>query len=194
MSNRRNDEYGEILQVISEETKYFKQYEGKVLDTGDELNKGRVKISVPELGWFLPTESPWVDAEYFGRGCIVPKVDDWVVVYFIAGNVNRPRYRSRTSALTGSTPGSYTGPETVILYEDDTVVIMYDGEVVTVNAGSKKVRVKNDNQNLATLIGELMDDILALQTAGSPAAHVLAPASTSQFNALKTKFDSLLEV
>jgi hypothetical protein len=194
MSNRRNDEYGEILQVISEETKYFKQYEGKVLDTGDELNKGRVKISVPELGWFLPTESPWVDAEYFGRGCIVPKVDDWVVVYFIAGNVNRPRYRSRTSALTGSTPESYMGPETVILYEDDNVVIMYDGEVVTVNAGSRKVRVKNDNKNLATLIDELMDDILALQTAGSPAEHVLAPESTSKFNALKTKFDSLLEV
>jgi len=128
MSNRRNDEYGEILQIIADETRYVKEYEGKVLDTNDELKKGRVRISIPELGWMLPTESPWVDPEYFGRGCIVPKVDDWVVVYFIAGNMTRPRYRSRTAAITGSTPGSYTGVEKNVLFDDGTTVIVYDDE------------------------------------------------------------------
>ena len=39
MSNRRNDEYGEILQIIADETRYVKEYEGKVLDTNDELKK-----------------------------------------------------------------------------------------------------------------------------------------------------------
>ena len=160
----------------------MKEYEGKVLDTGDELNKGRVRISIPELGWMLPTESPWVDPEYFGRGCIVPKVDDWVVVYFIAGNMTRPRYRSRTAAIEGSTPGSYTGPETVILYEDDDVIIMYDGSVVTVDAGTRKVRVKNNDGNLFTIIKTYMEHVRDGRTFGSSTSHAWEPGVVANIN------------
>jgi hypothetical protein len=205
MSNRRNDEYGEILQVISEETKYFKQYEGKILDIGDELNKGRVKISVPELGWFLPTESPWVDAEYFGRGCIVPKVDDWVVVYFIAGNVNRPRYRSRTSALTGSTPGSYTGVNKKVLFDDSVTVIVYDDESKELSiSGPAKITIKGDaielngngkqfvtwselNTALTTLCGLLANHVHPSNGTPSPSlAGLSCDISAAKTTTLKT--------
>lgn len=143
--NRRDDEFGEILQVIADETRFFKQYEGKVLDTGDELTKGRVRIQIPELGWMLPTESPWVDPEYFGRGCIVPNVDDWVVVYFISGDMTRPRYRSRTSAIAGSTPESYTGVEKKVLFDDGTTVIVYDDDAKELSiTGPSKIIVSGD--------------------------------------------------
>lgn len=157
MSNRRDDEYGEMLQVIADETRYFKQYEGKVLDTGDELNKGRVRLQIPNLGWMLPTESPWVDPEYFGRGCIVPNVDDWVVVYFIAGDGTKPRYRSRTSAIEGSKPESYTGVNKKVLFDDSVTVIVYDDESKELSiTGPAKIIVNGDaielNGNDKTLV------------------------------------------
>lgn len=62
-----------------------------------------------------------------------------------------------------------------------------------INAGDKKLYFKNASQTLAALVVELMDDLLALKTAGSPANHVLDPSSTASFNALKTKFQALLE-
>lgn len=204
MSNRRNDEYGEILQIIADETRYMKEYEGKVLDTGDELNKGRVRISIPELGWMLPTESPWVDPEYFGRGCIVPKVDDWVVVYFIAGNMTRPRYRSRTSAITGSTPASYTGVEKNVLFDDGTTVIVYDDESKELSiTGPAKITVKGDaielngntkkfvthaelNTALQTFINTLMLHVHTSASPGSPTTPPTSPITLDISNSATT--------
>ncbi len=62
-----------------------------------------------------------------------------------------------------------------------------------INAGDKKLYFKNASQTLSALVIELMDDLLALKTAGSATNHVLDPSSTASFNALKTKFQSLLE-
>lgn len=191
--NLRGDEYGEIKDIIAREIRYLKTYTGKVLSTDDELKRGRVKLAIPELGWLTEDQSPWTEPEYPLRGCIVPDVGDWVTVFFLAGNPARPVYRSRTGEIKESWPTSYTGPEIKVLYEDADITILYDGSVITVDAGPKKVRVKNDKQNLATLIGELMDDLLNLQTAGSSTSHVLAPSSTSSFNTLKTKFTDILE-
>ena len=204
MSNRRNDEYGELLQVIADETRYMKEYEGKVLDTGDELNKGRVRIQIPELGWMLPTESPWVDPEYFGRGCIVPKVDDWVVVYFIAGNMTRPRYRSRTSAITGSTPGSYTGVEKNVLFDDGTTVIVYDdeskelsitgpakilvtGDAIELNGDSKKFVTHAElSTELQAFINTLMLHVHTSSAPGSPTTPPTSPITLDISNSATT--------
>lgn len=126
MPNRRGDEYGEILDILARETRFLKTYTGKVLSVDDELARGRVKLSIPELGWLTEDQSPWTEPEYPLRGCIVPDVGDWVTVFFLAGNPARPVYRSRTGEIKDSWPASYTGPEMRILYDDGTTVIMYN--------------------------------------------------------------------
>lgn len=204
MSNRRNDEYGELLQVIADETRYMKEYEGKVLDTGDELKKGRVRIQIPNLGWMLPTESPWVDPEYFGRGCIVPKVDDWVVVYFIAGDMTKPRYRSRTAAITGSTPASYTDVKDKVLFDDGTTVIVYDdsskelsitgpakiivsGDAIELNGNSKKFVTHAElNSALQTFITALNTHVHTSGGSGSPTTPPTTSMSIDISNAATT--------
>lgn len=180
--NRRDDEYGELLSVFTEETKYLKTYDGKVLETTDELEKGRVRIQVPELGWMIASECPWVDQEYPGRGCIVPNVDDWVVVYFIAGDVARPRYRSRTSAIEGGTPGSFDGVNKKVLFDDGETVIVYDDEEKQLSiTGPKKIIVTGDGIELngadykLVLHDKLVDILEIFMTALN--AHVHTSAS-----------------
>ena len=202
--NRRDDEFGEILQVIADETRYFKQYEGKVLDTGDELTKGRVRIQIPELGWMLPTESPWVDPEYFVRGCIVSKVVDWVGGYFIACDATRPRYRSRTSAIEGSTPESYTGVNDIILYDDGITVIKYDDDAKELSiSGPAKITVQGDvielngkdktfvthaelNSALQTFITTLMAHVHTSASPGSPTSVPTSPITLDISSAATT--------
>ena len=40
-----------IRKIIHKDTIYLRHWRGKVLDDQDSLNKGRVKVSIPELGW-----------------------------------------------------------------------------------------------------------------------------------------------
>jgi hypothetical protein len=143
--NVRGDEYGELIDVIAEQTRYYKTYPGKVLENTDDLSRGRVRISIPELGWFTATQSPWVDQEMPGRGCIVPDVGDWVAVYFYAGDPTRPVYRSRTGEVKGQVPESYTGPESKILYDDGETIIKYDSDAKELSiSGPAKVIVTGD--------------------------------------------------
>jgi hypothetical protein len=63
----------------------------------------------------------------------------------------------------------------------------------TIIESGSKVVVKNAAQSLAALVGELIDDLVGLQTIGPPPQHTVSPASIAKLNALKTKFDALLE-
>jgi phage gp45-like len=55
------------------------------------------------------------------------------------------------------------------------------------------ITAKNETQNLAALMTELLDKILAIQTVGPPPQHTLGPTSVTDFGALKTKFQQLLK-
>lgn len=147
--NRRGDEFGEIIDVVSDMIRYLKTYPGEVLDNQDELNRGRCKISIPMLGWISQTEAPWVEPEYIGEGALTPKVGATVSVYFIAGDSNRPVYRSKIGEFAGSVPKSYKNPDTRIIYDDGVVVIMYDSsrEAVSIT-GAKVIELNGDDKPL----------------------------------------------
>lgn len=159
--NRRGDEHGEVLEVFSEETRFLKTYIGEVLENEDELTRGRCRISVPDLGWNTPAESPWMEPEYFGRGAMTPAVGDFVAVYFIAGDSNRPIYRSRLGEAKDTAPASYEGPDSHILYEDEDVLIAYDSasKTVTIN-GAEKITLNGDARKFVT--HKELDDALQL--------------------------------
>lgn len=218
MSNRRNDELGEIIDIISKETKFHKTYLGKVLDVNDESSKGRVRIAIPELGWLTATESPWVDPEYPSRGVCTPDEGDWVSVFFLSGDAARPVYRSRIPVVNNVTPSTYEDHTTRVLYDDGTASVVYNtssGELdvtgiktisinndntieinesgIVINSNSNKITIKNSTTSLMTLIGDLLDYISSMSTFGSPAVHTVTAASKAQFTALKTEYESLLE-
>jgi hypothetical protein len=191
--NRRLDEFGEMLDVIAYATRFNKTYQGQILDNQDELKRGRCRISIPDLGWFKEVESPWVEPEYLGRGAIVPDVEETVAVYFMNGDAARPIYRSKTGEIKDTVPPSFTGPGTKILYEDDDITIMYDGETITVDAKEKKVCVKNAQETVYTLLGDLIDAVSNLTTYGSPVSHTVTAASQADLSALKTRFQALFK-
>lgn len=179
--NRRGDELGEVIDLIAQMTRFQKTYLGTVLDDQDELNRGRVKLSVPELGWFRPTESPWVDPEYDRAGHTTPKTGTLVAVYFMAGDAARPVYRGSTGEVKDSKPPSYTGPKDSVVFEDGDLVIKYDRESgkLTID-GAKEVDINGDSKTFVTH-AELDSAIQTFLTALNLHTHAVtsAPGTTA---------------
>jgi phage baseplate assembly protein gpV len=156
--NRRGDELGEVLDVVARATRFMRPYAGQVLDDADELGRGRARVSVPELGWFTATESPWMDPELPGYSAAVPPVGSWVVVRFLAGDPARPIYGARVGGLEGSEPGSLTGPSAVVLLDDGTARVTYDREsgalevsgVKSLTVDAESVAVNGDSKAFVT--------------------------------------------
>jgi phage gp45-like len=52
--------------------------------------------------------------------------------------------------------------------------------------------VENQTESLRAIVSDLIDEIVAIQTIGSPANHTVSPASQTNLNAIKTRAESLL--
>jgi len=87
--DRTRDELGIIRWIIEQETVYLRHYIGQVFSNDDSEKKGRVLVNVPELGWFTQAEAAWCWPRQL-HGLTVPIPGEWVEVYFINGNRNRP--------------------------------------------------------------------------------------------------------
>jgi len=72
---------------------------------------------------------------------------------------------------------------------------MDDAAAITckiVMKGDGHIVIKNDEEDLKTLIGDLINELIALKTAGSPASHTVDPGSVANLNQIKMRFDALL--
>jgi hypothetical protein len=78
------------------------------------------------------------------------------------------------------------------IYVDGKIIIKNNNGKIELNADGTST-VKSSSQSLATLIGELIDDIVGMSTFGPPPKHAVFPVDVTKFNALKTKFQSLLK-
>lgn len=159
-----NDIYGEILKIIIDETMYLRHYIGEIVDIKDELNKGRVKVTLPELGLDTPDLGLWCNPRQ-GSSLIVPKVGQWAEVYFINGNRMNPVYLYPTSEIKDNTLKNYTGDtKEKILFEDsdskannikykqsDKEIIIFDGEDYAVKYNELKTIVEELQNDLTTL-------------------------------------------
>jgi len=71
--------------------------------------------------------------------------------------------------------------------------LIKSNQTVTLSTGTKKLTINNQIEDFAKLIFDLMDEIIAIQTVGSPPQHVLSPDSIAAFTAIKVRMGLLLE-
>lgn len=175
---------GAIEQIVREETRYLRHYFGTVLRNDDELGRGRVLVSVPELGWNTEDQGAWCFPRQI-HALSVPAVDEIVEVYFMAGDVNRPVYLGLPADFAGNLPPSYVDPTTHVIFEDpeESTLIRWDGSnldlgksdhleaarqtdtvevtipigtvIIAVSGGSGSPAVGTPNPNPITLTGEI---------------------------------------
>ena len=107
---------GAIVEVIREEVKYLRHYLGEVGDVDDPDKEGKVKCKIPELErktndvglWCYPRDKAAI---------VTPKVGDFVEVYFMLGDRDRPVYMGMAQEITGNRPKAHTGPTKQVLFQ-----------------------------------------------------------------------------
>ena len=118
------NEYEALREIIARATRYDRTYMAKVLIDLDPEGKGRVQITIPDLGILTPTEGVWADVEMPIGVNVSPKAGDWVAVYFLGGDPSKPCVRGRTSIIKDNLPKNANRKQ--VFYEDDNTKIYYD--------------------------------------------------------------------
>jgi hypothetical protein len=147
--------YDEIRFIVREETIYLRHYIAQIVDVNDIMNRGRVKVVIPELGFDTPDKGTWCFPRQ-GRSLIVPSVGEWVEVYFLSGNNSRPVYLFPISEIPDMIPPKYTGETTKsVLFQDkqnNTDNILYDQlqKILTIFEGTEPFVLGNQIQTFLT--------------------------------------------
>jgi hypothetical protein len=106
--DKQYDLYGIISEVVRKETRFLRHYIAKVVDNNDLTLTGRVKVVIDELGFDTPDKAIWCYSRD-KNSMSVPVLNDYVEVYFMNGDINRPVYMGVINELTGMVPKNYTG-------------------------------------------------------------------------------------
>jgi hypothetical protein len=115
--DQERDLLGLIRDVIYQETRWNKHYLAQVFDNNDPISKGRVNITIPELGFDRPDQALWAYPRQ-GNSMNVPNIGDWVEVYFLSADPNRPVYLHLASEMLLMIPTSYGGvPSSRVIFE-----------------------------------------------------------------------------
>ena len=118
---------------------------GEVLNVDDEETRGRIQVSVPNLGRVTQDKAIYaypIDV----HALRVPRVGDRVMLMFVAGRPSQAIYLGQARWLDESPPSTYEGPDTVVLYEDP------DGGLsVMFDVASGTLNIKDGHGNTITL-------------------------------------------
>lgn len=176
MADKTNSLHGQICDIILEETLYLRHYIGQVLSQSDELNIGMVQVAIPELGWDTADTASWCYPRQSHR-MSVPEIGEWVEVYFMNGDRNRPVYLEaccelKTDDNRYSVPKKYPGnPRFRVIYQspfsgagiwldDDQKTFTLDADNIVLGEGGTEPFV------LGTLLNSYLSNLVtALNTA-----------------------------
>lgn len=143
-----------IEKIIKENTKYLRTYTGKVIELDDSTDSeksdklGRVKCKVYELGWTKDDYAVWCYPN--DKNCLLsPKVDDFVKVKFMNGDINRPYYTGIITELEDMLPSCYGDHRDQVLFEstDERLYIKYneeDKEYILEDDDGNKIVINED--------------------------------------------------
>lgn len=125
-----NDLYYMIKDIIKEETLYLRHYIGQVVNNIDPLRKGRLFVTIPDLGLILPSTAIWCFPRQ-GSGMSIPAIGSYIEIYFINGDRTKPVYLYPASEIADNIPVKYDGnPTTNVIWEDANIPannIKFDG-------------------------------------------------------------------
>lgn len=118
-TDRPRDELGILTALIYRETRYLRHYIGEVCQNDDPMNRGRVKVKVYELGWETEDVAAWCEPRQL-HAMSVPLVGEWVEVYFMVGDMNRPVYLGQAPEILASrnTPSKFTDRKKHVVFEN----------------------------------------------------------------------------
>lgn len=98
--------HGLICKLIYDQTIYLRHWMGKVTDAVDPLNRGRVKATIPELGFMADSDAVWCSPRQ-GYSLAPPARDEWVEIYFMGGDAKKPVYLIGFGEIEGNKPEAY---------------------------------------------------------------------------------------
>ena len=134
-----------IVDTIAFETRYLRHYIGKVTNNSDPLNKGRVLVQVPQLGWTHDAIAAWCRPRD-KHSMVVPAIDEQVEVYFVDGDRSRPVYSGIASEMKDQLPKAFDGKATtVVLWQDPGT-----GDAIVYDASVPEIRILGKGDNLVT--------------------------------------------
>lgn len=112
------DELSKMIQKLIKETiKFNVPRIGKVTQVIDPMNKGRVKIQIPSLGWTTDETAAWAFPNQV-NGLVIPRVGDFVIVNFVDGNMDLPIYSGVAMNMKDMLPANYDpAGNSQIIYE-----------------------------------------------------------------------------
>lgn len=144
----------EIIKIVDKKTMWLRHYTGQVVDVTDSLNKGRVKVIVPdlaldELGGATPEKGFWCWPRD-KHSISVPAVKDWVEVYFWNGDRDKAVYLGIANEIQGMLPKAFDGfPTTHVIFEDpdDSIRVVYDKlqNLLMIGRASLKAAARKDD-------------------------------------------------
>lgn len=175
---------GLLAMVIHEETQFMKHYLGLVADNKDELGRGRVLVTIPELGFDTAAQGLWCWPRQ-ADSLSVPEPDSYVEVYFMGGHPDRPVYLSYTSEMLGSELSLHNKvPESRVIFESPKTKegIHYDDKTkkLVIKGGDEPLVLGNKIvTSLNTLITELKAHVHPYVDTPVGASNTSAPAPGS---------------
>lgn len=117
-------------------------------------------------------------------------LDNWLT----SGKVTTPgirRFFDLSDAI--AIPGLQSFKNHSLIENNNDVVLRTKDRDVQIDTTTKKITINNNIEDLAKLMSDLLDEIIAIQTVGSPPQHFLSPTSIANFTVIKTRMSQLLK-
>ena len=146
-----------ITEIVLKETLWLKHYNGKVVNVIDPLKKGRVLVTIAELGYNTPAVGFWCSARFL-NSLYIPKIGDWLDVGFISGSRDKPVYYGKANEMDEQIPKNYKGiPGGQIIFEDpkNKIHIKFDASTNALEIGNSDFeKAARDNDAVKSTIVE----------------------------------------
>jgi hypothetical protein len=158
--NEYDDLKNMIAMIVRKEIMYAVPRLGQVLKVQDDDQKGKILVSIPSLSWTTQDTGQWCYPKD-KKNIITPKIDDWVIVEWIDGNVDSNAvYSAIAYWMKDMLPKIYDGkPTTQVLFEDNKqeLSIIYDEEVkeLKINHDKQKYTITFKNDGCDIVIGDV---------------------------------------
>jgi hypothetical protein len=150
LGENNRDLYNLIKRIVLNETIYLRHYNGQVVNTVDPAGKGRVRVTIADLGFSVPSNGLWCSSRFL-NSLYVPKIGDWLDVGFVNGDRDRPVYYGKANEIAGQLPESFDnilGNQVIFEDPDEKINIKFDPieNLLEIGAGDyEKAARENDS-------------------------------------------------